>query len=406
VFVLALTMTPARAAVRLHGLFASNMVLQHGVPVTVWGYGAEGQVVTLRFKQQLLTTVVTNGNWSVRLAPMPASAMPATLSVTGTVAPRRGTTSGIGTTNGVRIVNVVVGEVWLCSGQSNMERPVAEADNGPSVAAQSANPNLRFFTVARNRASAPTNDVVGLWQPATRDSTYAFSAVGYFFGRDLQAALNVPVGLICSAYSGSTIESWMNRAFLEGNPDYNRDIVAVYQKNYARYLRAKAAYDLDTAKRAAKGLPPAGPPPDPPWAPGELYNGMIAPLLPFPFRGVAWYQGEANASRAWQYRTLLPDFINLWRQTFASAQQDPALALMPFCAVQIAPFKAIQDQPMESELAELREAQVLATQLPKVSLTIITDCGDPLRIHPRRKEPVGARLALAARGIAYNQPIQ
>jgi len=106
VFVLALTMTPARAAVRLHGLFASNMVLQQGVPVTVWGYGAEGEVVTLRFKQQLLTTVVTNGNWSVRLAPMPASAMPATLSVTGTVAPRRGTTSGIGTTNGVRIVNV------------------------------------------------------------------------------------------------------------------------------------------------------------------------------------------------------------------------------------------------------------------------------------------------------------
>ena len=133
---------------------------------------------------------------------------------------------------------------------------------------------------------------------------------------------------------------------------------------------------------------------------------MIHPLIPFAIKGAIWYQGEANASRAWQYRSLFPDLISTWRQTFAAAMQNPALATMPFCAVQLAPFKSIHDQPMESELAELREAQVLATQLPKVSLAITTDCGDELRIHPRRKEPVGARLALAARGIAYNQPIQ
>lgn len=214
------------------------------------------------------------------------------------------------------------------------------------------------------------------------------------------------MGLICSAFSGSPAEAWMSSTYLESNPDYYRQIIVPYQQNYERYLHAKEAYDKEAARRAAAGLPPpTTPPPDPPFQPGELYNGMIAPLLPLAIRGVAWYQGEANVSRAWQYRSLFPDLITTWRTAWRQATSNPELTTMPFLAVQLAPFLAIQEMPAESAWAELREAQVLATRLPKVGLAIITDCGDPARIHPRKKEPVGMRLALAARSIAYNQPV-
>ena len=390
----ALLLLPAVASanVRLHALFTANMVLQQGVPVTVWGWADEGEAVTVRFKGQTVATVTQGGNWSVRLLPLTADAKPAILTVQGK--------------NRIDLSNVVVGEVWLCSGQSNMERPLPESDTGAAAIVAATNSNIRLFTVARRQAASPATNVIGQWQVSTPTTAAPFSAVGYFFGRDLQKALNVPVGLICSAFSGSPAEAWMSRTFLEANADYYRDIILPYEQNYERYLQARAAYDLEAARRAAAGLPPASaPPPQPPFQPGELYNGMIAPLLPLAIRGVAWYQGEANVSRAWQYRTLFPDLILTWRTAWRQATGNPELATMPFLAVQLAPFLAVQELPAESALAELREAQVLATRLPKVGLAIITDCGDPARIHPRKKEPVGMRLALAARSIAYNQSV-
>ncbi|GDY20340.1 hypothetical protein LBMAG56_16850 [Verrucomicrobiota bacterium] len=382
----------ATANVTLHALFTSNMVLQQGVPVTIWGWAAEGETVTVRFKGQSVTNVARAGNWSVRLTPLSADAKGADLTVQGD--------------NRITLRNVVVGEVWLCSGQSNMERPLPESDTGAAAIAAAANPNLRLFTVARNKAASPATNVVGSWQVSSPTTAAPFSAVGYFFGRELQKTLDVPVGLICSAFSGSPAEAWMSSTYLESNPDYYRQIIVPYQQNYERYLHAKEAYDKEAARRAAAGLPPpTTPPPDPPFQPGELYNGMIAPLLPLAIRGVAWYQGEANVSRAWQYRSLFPDLITTWRTAWRQATSNPELTTMPFLAVQLAPFLAIQEMPAESAWAELREAQVLATRLPKVGLAIITDCGDPARIHPRKKEPVGMRLALAARSIAYNQPV-
>ena len=382
----------AGATVRLHGLFTSNMVLQQGVPVNVWGWADEGEAVTVSFGAQVVSTVARGGNWSVKLAPLTATTNRAALTVQGT--------------NRITLGNVVVGEVWLCSGQSNMERPLPEADTGAAAIAAAANPNLRLFTVPRAQSATPATNIAGQWLVSSPTTAEPFSAVGYFFGRDLQKNLNVPVGLICSAFSGSPAEAWMSRTFLEADPDYYHGIIVPYLDNYQRYLRAKAAYDQDAADRAAKGLPPpTAPAPTAPFQPGELYNGMIVPLLPMSLRGVAWYQGEANASRAWQYRSLLPDLIRTWRTAWRQATQNPDLATLPFLAVQIAPFRAVQELPSESDLAELREAQLLATALPKVGLTVITDCGDPLRIHPRKKEPVGARLALAARAIAYHQPV-
>lgn len=381
----------ARAAVRVHALFSSNMVLQRGAPVTIWGWADEGEAVKVEFKGQKVSTVARAGGWSVRLAPMAADAKPASLIVEGR--------------NKISFGNVVVGDVWLCSGQSNMERPLPESDTGAAAIAAANNPNLRLFTVARAQAVTPATNVVGQWQVSAPNTASSFSAVGYFFGRDLQKALNVPVGLICSAFSGSPAEAWMSRAFLESNADYYRDIIVPYEKNYERYERARQIYDRDAAVRAAQGLPPpTTPPPVPPWRPGELYNGMIQPLLPFSLRGVAWYQGEANVSRAWQYRALFPDLIRTWRTAWRFGTRNLEMAEMPFVAVQLAPFRAIKDQPSESDLAELREAQMLATGLAKVGVVVITDCGDPVRIHPRKKEPVGQRLALAARAIAYDQP--
>ncbi len=382
----------AQAAVRLHGLFTANMVLQQGMPVNVWGWAEEGEGVTVSFRGQVVSTVTRGGNWSVQLTPLTASATGADLTVRGA--------------NQIILRNVVVGEVWLCSGQSNMERPLPESDTGAAAIAASANPNLRLFTIPRTQAASPAANVAGQWLVSAPTTSAQFSAVGYFFGRDLQKNLNVPVGLICSAFSGSPAEAWMSRTFLEASPDYYHGIIVPYLDNYQRYLRAKAAYDADAADRAAKGLPPPpNPAPEPPFAPGELYNGMIAPLLPLSLRGVAWYQGEANASRAWQYRSLFPDLIRTWRTAWRQATQNPEMAALPFIAVQIAPFRAIQELPSESDLAELREAQMLATALPRVGVVVITDCGDPVRIHPRKKEPVGARLALSARAIAYNQPV-
>ena len=383
---------PLRASVRLHGLFTSNMVLQQGVPVNVWGWANEGEQVTVTFRGQSVSTVTSGGNWSVKLAPLAATTNGTALIVQGT--------------NRITLGNVVVGEVWLCSGQSNMERPLPESDTGAAAIAAAANPNLRLFTIPRTSVSSPATNIAGQWFVSAPTTASSFSAVGYFFGRDLQRNLAVPVGLICSAFSGSPAEAWMSRTFLEASPDYYHGIILPYLQNYQSYLRAKAAYDKDAADRAAKGLPPPpNPAPEPPFEPGGLYNGMIAPLLPMSLRGVAWYQGEANASRAWQYRSLFPDLIRTWRGAWRQTTQNPDLATMPFLAVQIAPFRAVQEMPTESDLAELREAQGLATALPKVGLVVITDCGDPLRIHPRKKEPVGVRLALAARAIAYHQPV-
>ncbi len=357
----------ARADVRLPGLFSDNVVLQQGVRVPIWGWADEGEEVTVRFRDQVVRAKARNGKWMVNLSRLKAGG-PDHLVVEGK--------------NRVELQNVLVGEVWICSGQSNMEFPLKNSfESGGDIAA-CANPMLHLLHVPKTKADAPVEDVKTQWKECNAETSPGFSAVAYYFGRDLQQALKVPVGLIETCWGGSPAEVWMSERALTSNAAYQRDIL----DKYATDLRAGQTNQTRPQRPA--------------WKPTELYNGMIAPLIPYAIKGAIWYQGESNAGRAHEYRTLFPDLIRNWRQ-------DWGQGAFTFLAVQLAPFKAIKPEPAESDWAELREAQLLATKiLPKVGLAVITDVGDEKDIHPKKKAPVGARLALAARGIAYGGKIE
>ncbi|MDB6109677.1 MAG: Sialic acid-specific 9-O-acetylesterase, partial [Pedosphaera sp.] len=302
--------------------------------------------------------------------------------------------------NAITLKNVLVGEVWICSGQSNMEFPLEKSFESKGDIDASANPVIRLFKVARLKANAPTNDVKGAWQECNPGTVGGFTAVGYYFGRDLQKARNVPVGLIDSDWGGSPAEAWMSQAALSCNPRYQKEILDSYSVALEHYEESHAKFDKEAAMAKTAGKPiTKTSAPRPPWKPAELYNGMIAPLVPYAIKGAIWYQGEANAGRAEQYRALFPDMIRDWRQDWNQGD-------FTFLAVQLAPFMAIKDEPSDSNWAELREAQLNTTKiLPKTGMAVITDIGNPKNIHPTKKRPVGERLALAARGIAYEEKI-
>ncbi|MEX0713705.1 MAG: sialate O-acetylesterase [Pirellulales bacterium] len=342
------------AAVKPHNLFTPGAVLQRGREVPVWGTAAEGEKVTVRFQGQELSTEAKDGRWRVTLQPLEAGG-PFDLVISGE--------------NTVEIKDVLVGEVWIASGQSNMQWAVSQSAEPEQTIAESANPMIRLFTVPRRATAEPQTEVEAAWAQCGPETVPGFSAVAYAFGRDLQKHLNVPVGLISTNYGGTPAEAWTSRAKLDGHPDL----------------------------KCAFGSQPAT---DHPSSPAGLYNAMIHPLLPYAIQGAIWYQGESNASRAWQYRTLFPAMIQDWRTAWGQGD-------FTFLTVQLAPFTAIVDEPGESDWAELREAQLLSTQvLVNAGMVVITDLGAEQDIHPKQKAPVGARLALAARALAYGEPIE
>ena len=354
--------------------FSDNMVLQRGTTVRVWGWADDGEKVTVNFRNQKISTTAKDGKWSVELSSMKAGG-PDVFTVTGDTS--------------IQLTNVLVGEVWVCSGQSNMEFPLKRSFEADADIASSGNSMLRLFVVPRRKANELVSDMKSSWQKSTLESSSGFSAVGYYFGRDLQKSLGVPVGLIQSDWGGSPAEVWMSQPALESNPRYKKEILDAYVVADKNYQDALAKFKNEKDK--SKTEPRAG------WKPTELYNGMISPLIHYTIKGAIWYQGESNAGRAEQYRTLFPDMIRNWRNDWGQGN-------FPFLAVQLAPFMAIKDQPGESAWAELREAQLHATQvLPKVGMAVITDVGDERDIHPTKKKPVGERLATAALGIAYGE---
>ena len=386
----------ARAEVKLPGLFTDNMVLQEGMRVPVWGWADDGEEVTVSFRGKKVSATAKDGKWMLKL-PGNKAGGPDTLTVEGK--------------NKIERKNVLVGEVWICSGQSNMEWPLNRAFESEKEIAISTNPNLRLFAVPKLKANEPVTDVKAdsaiQWEECNPATVQGFSAVAYYFGRDLQKARGVPVGLIHTSWGGSPAEVWIREAVLAANPEYQRDILDTYSDNSKRYQAqlAKWEEEAEELKKAGKEPPPGRP--RPPWKPAELYNGMIAPLIPYAIKGAIWYQGESNADRAWQYRTLFPDLIRNWRRDWG--QGDFA-----FLAVQLAPYDKNKKRPVEeitaapgdSDWAELREAQLHAAKvLPNAGLAVITDVGDKDDIHPTKKEPVGGRLALLARGIAYGEKI-
>lgn len=350
----AISLMQAGAAVKLNGMFSDNAVLQRKISVPVWGTANNGEKVTVKIQRQTVTTVAQDGKWMVHLKPLKVGG-PYTMTVSGD--------------NTIELKNILVGDVWICSGQSNMGFPLTAASNGKEAIAASKDPMLRLYAVPNICTDKPLDDVKSVWVESNPTTSGWFTAVGYFFGRDLRKALNIPIGLVNTSWGGSFAEAWTSASVLKAHPELN-------------------------------GIPPslAG---QAPHVASGLYNGMIYPLLPYAIKGAIWYQGESNAGAAYRYRELFPIMIKNWRDDWGQGD-------FPFLFVQLAPFEyePVTPDPKNSAWAELREAQLLTSlHTPKTGMAVITDLGDAKDIHPTRKEGVGARLALAARKIAYREKI-
>jgi sialate O-acetylesterase len=402
VAVVALAASPAaRADVKPHPMFSDHMVLQRDVPISVWGTAEPGEQVSVSIKGFTSPAVAANadGTWKVQVSKLPAGG-PYELTIKGN--------------NTVTIKDVLVGEVWVCSGQSNMEWPLNRTFEREKAIEAANHPMVRLFTVQKTTATSPQATVpvnsrtgAGMWQECKPETVPTFSAVAYYFGRDLQKALGVPVGLIHTSWGGTPAQAWTSKESLNAVPElkyYHEKAVPQYEYDLARYELGKAQHKVALAKAKLDGQPePKAPPmlrqPQPPDrspnGPSTLYNGMITPILNYPIKGAIWYQGESNAGKAYEYRTLFATMIKDWRARWN-------LGDFPFLCVQLAPFNA----GPANTWPELREAQLLAAQtLPNVGMAVITDVGDKNDIHPQKKEPVGGRLALLARKIAYGEKI-
>lgn len=372
-----------RADVRLPALFTDHMMLQRERPARVWGQADPGEAVTVRIQAQTATaTADAEGRWSVFLEPLAAGG-PHELTVAGK--------------NTLTIKDVLVGDVWIASGQSNMQWALRQANDPEKEIANSSHPKMRLFQVPMKTAPTAQDDVEASWKVAGPESTPGFSAVGYFFARHLLQQTGIPQGVIQTAWGGTPAESWISYQAIAADPalisvfaDWG-DALAKFPAAAARHKRLVAEWEA----KGKKGNRPAAPMgPGHPWEPGTLYNAMIAPLTPFAIKGAIWYQGESNSGkkRSYVYRRLFPAMIQDWRDRWGQGD-------FPFFWVQLANFKN------PGQWTELQEAQTMTLRLANTGQAVTNDIGNPTDIHPRNKQDVGYRLGLAARAVAYGEKI-
>jgi sialate O-acetylesterase len=370
----ALLAPSVRAEVKLHPLFSDGMVLQQGKECAIWGTAEPGQQLSISLnrmpkpKEQVGVTSVfkvgEDGKWTTKLAighKRPGSEE----SYIPAGGPYVLTVIDFDTKKElITLKDVYVGEVWIASGQSNMEWSVNAAAGADDAKKNAGNARLRLFTVKKTAADKPQTTVPvdnynGKWLEASANTIGPFSAVAYYFGRDLQKDLDVPVGIIHTSWGGTASEEWTSMKVLDEHPEHK-----------------------DKHPRQSK-----------------LYNGMIAPLIPYAFKGAIWYQGESNAGRAELYRTGFPLMIKNWRDDWKQGD-------FPFLFVQLAPFAPNGEEP-DPAWARLRDAQLETTRKVKnTAMAVITDVGEKTDIHPKKKEPVGHRLALAAEALAYGKKVE
>ena len=377
------------AEVRLPALFGDHMVVQSGVPIHVWGWADPGEVVQVDFLgQQASTTASETGRWETYLDPAGAGG-PHTLEVRGG--------------NRIIIEDIHVGEVWVASGQSNMVWPLRRSRNAEEEIASAEYPGIRYFKVELATSDSPQEDVRGRWLAISPETAAEFSGVAYFFARHLHGKLGVPFGIIQSAWGGTPAEAWTSLPTLSSDPS----LAAMVEEFEAEAEAARAPYQAavkDWEERVTKAKSEGRDPPRnlpvpralrPQHRPGALFNAMVAPLTPYPVRGTIWYQGENNGNRGQGllYRRLFRSMIENWRDEWG-------LGAFPFLFVQLANYGRV---PPQSNWAELREAQALALGLTRTGMAVTIDIGNPTDIHPRNKQDVGLRLALAARAIAYGE---
>ena len=430
------TALPALADIKLPAIFADHMVLEQNTKVPIWGWADAGETVTVTAGSAKATaTAGPDGKWTTALEGLKSSDQSMDVTVAGK--------------NSITLHDVLVGDVWVCSGQSNMEFNLGGGKYGFGGALNakeevpSANhPTMRLFILKRKLAFEPQSDCEGTWQVCTPDTAGPFSAVGYFFGKEIQADQHVPVGLIGTYWGGTPAEAWTSLDALKAVPElkpladhfddvhthlaekkaaYEQDVLPKWQSEMAEwekaggsdFLAAQKKWLVDAATAEAAGQPappkpaPVKPPPRRPTAPDAephlpsvLNNAMIDPIVPYAIKGAIWYQGEANAIHAKQYQTLFPTMITDWRTRWGEGD-------FPFIWVQLANYLARTPEPTQTSdgWPGLREAQAMTLKLPNTGEAVIIDIGQGNDIHPKDKLDVGHRLALAARHVAYGEDL-
>jgi sialate O-acetylesterase len=379
---------PAVADVRLPAVLTDHMVLQRSRPVHIWGRADVGETVTVSFRGQTSSTAPNDlGQWSVFLAPGEAGG-PFTLSVKGK--------------NDIELSDVLVGDVWVASGQSNMEFTTKQAIHATEELARADHPQIRLFFVEKAVSPYPMDDLKAKpWTACTAESAKDFSAVAYFFGVHLQAHEDVPIGLISSSWGGTPAEAWTSMNGL-GSDAALVPVFASWGKMADQFSAAQIRRELALAEQErakAQGRPSPSIPWSPnerlSWSPAGLFNAMIAPLTPYPVRGVIWYQGESNADaeRASLYGRLFEALIRDWRRAWG--EED-----LGFFFVQLANFKGNDYWPT------LREKQRETLALRNTGMAVTIDIGEVEDIHPKNKQDVGLRLALAARAVSYGETLE
>ena len=354
-----------RADVSLNNMFGDHMVLQQGIKNKVWGKADPGEAVTVTLGGQThATTAAADGTWHVFLDPVQEYGGPHTLTVKGK--------------NTVAFNDVLIGEVWVCAGQSNMQWSV-NASNDPDLEKAAAKfPNIRLISVPQVGTQEPQWNFNGKWAVCSPETIGNFSAVGYLFGRQLHQTLGVPVGLINNAWGGSAADAWVKREKIAAHPT----LKAIHE----RWVKMESVEKPNENQMKGNARP------------GNIHSGVLTPTIGYGIKGAIWYQGESNAGRAYQYRELFPFMIKSWREEWG-------LGDFPFYWVQLADFKAEKPEPAESDWAELREAQTMTMKaLPNTGEAVIIDIGEGKDIHPKNKQDVAKRLARWALAETYKVP--
>jgi len=394
---LLLTAGPLLAEVKLASPFTSHMVLQCDLKVPVWGTAEPGEKVTVEFAgRKKSATADASGKWRVNLNAMKVSAEGRTLTITGSL-----------TAQPIQLDDVLVGEVWLCSGQSNMDFTVAKTEkyyfagvtNEAAEVAAANYPRIRMFSGEWTRSCTPCNTIAGAWKVCTPENVREFSAIGYFFARDLHRELNVPVGILTLTYGASTAQAWIRREAIAANPklkpvldEFDAKMKAYVPPTDVELKQWQAA--VDRAKAAGK-RPPRRPKPNPDQDqhnPTVLFNGMIAPVVPCAIRGILWYQGESITPPKELFPLWNETLINDWRKLWGRE--------LPFYFCQLAALQNNSNNP------QVREWQAGALNLPKTAMAVTIDIGDEKNVHPKDKQDVGDRLTRIALAKVYGRKIE
>ena len=391
----ALSSITALGDIRLPDVIASSMVLQEKQTVPIWGSADPGETVVVTFAAQKKTAVAgADGRWRVDLGKLTANTKPQIMTITGK--------------NTIQLNDILIGEVWLVAGQSNMQRLLRETANGDAAQAGANHPDLRLFNVRREVGFKRTGKPIGEWAACTPQSVAEFSAAGYYFAVELQKELKVPIGMINASWGGSQAEAWTPVAYLNSSPDLKPTVDRTKIWDATReQIRIDYAAAIEKWRKKSDEQKAAGARPSPsPGVPDALrdyriassiYDGMIEPLIPFAIRGAVWYQGESNEERAEQYNTLLPTMIRAWRERWGEGD-------FPFGIIQLPNYRVVKPEPEDAPWSFIREAQRrTAIETPNTGLIVTIDIGEANDIHPKNKLDVGKRMAFWALKDVYRR---